>query len=151
MHNLDGHQTIIAFDYGLRQMGVATGQTLTGSARGLCILKAHDGIPNWDEVSKLLDEWTPDLVLVGLPLNMDASESELSRLARKFARRLQGRFNANVLMVDERLTSQDAKAMIREENNQGSKGRTDLTKIDHLAAALILQSWLDHPDLGRQP
>jgi putative Holliday junction resolvase len=151
MHNLDGHQTIMAFDYGLRQMGVATGQTLTGSARGLCILKAHDGIPNWDEVSTLLDEWTPDLVLVGLPLNMDASESELSRLARKFARRLQGRFNANVLMVDERLTSQDAKAMIREENNQGSKGRTDLTKIDHLAAALILQSWLDQPDLGRQP
>ena len=151
MHNLNGHQTILAFDYGLKQMGVATGHTLTASARGLCILKAHDGIPNWDEVSKLLNEWTPDLVLVGLPLNMDASESELSRLARKFARRLQGRFNANVLMVDERLTSQDAKAMIREENNQGSKGRTDLTKIDHLAAALILQSWLDQPDLGRQP
>ena len=151
MHNLNGHQTILAFDYGLKQMGVATGQTLTGSARGLCILKAHDGIPNWDEVSKLLNEWTPDLVLVGLPLNMDASESELSRLARKFARRLQGRFNANVLMVDERLTSQDAKALIREENNESKKGRTDLTKIDHLAAALILQSWLDQPDLGQQP
>jgi putative Holliday junction resolvase len=151
MHNLNGHQIILAFDYGLKQMGVATGQTLTGSARGLCILKAHDGIPNWDEVSKLLNEWTPDLVLVGLPLNMDASESELSRLARKFARRLQGRFNANVLMVDERLTSQDAKALIREENNEGKKGRTDLTKIDHLAAALILQSWLDQPDLGQQP
>ena len=151
MHNLKGHQTILAFDYGLKQMGVASGQTLTGSARGLCILKAHDGIPNWDEVSKLLNEWTPDLVLVGLPLNMDASESELSRLARKFARRLQGRFNANVLMVDERLTSQDAKALIREENNEGKKGRTDLTKIDHLAAALILQSWLDQPDLGQQP
>jgi putative Holliday junction resolvase len=151
MHKLNGHQTILAFDYGLKQMGVATGQTLTGSARGLCILKAHDGIPNWDEVSKLLNEWTPDLVLVGLPLNMDASESELSRLARKFARRLQGRFNANVLMVDERLTSQDAKALIREENNEGKKGRTDLTKIDHLAAALILQSWLDQPELGQQP
>jgi putative Holliday junction resolvase len=151
MHNLNGHQTILAFDYGLKQVGVATGQTLTGSARGLCILKAHDGIPNWDEVSKLLNEWTPDLVLVGLPLNMDASESELSRLARKFARRLQGRFSANVLMVDERLTSQDAKTLIREENNEGKKGRTDLTKIDHLAAALILQSWLDQPDLGQQP
>ncbi len=151
MHNLNGHQTILAFDYGLKQMGVATGQTLTASARGLCILKAHDGIPNWEEVSKLLNEWTPDLVLVGLPLNMDASESELSRLARKFARRLQGRFNANVLMVDERLTSQDAKALIREENNEGKKGRTDLTKIDHLAAALILKSWLDQPDLGQQP
>jgi putative Holliday junction resolvase len=54
-------------------------------------------------------------------------------------------------MVDERLTSQDAKALIREENNEGKKGRTDLTKIDHLAAALILQSWLDQPDLGQQP
>jgi putative Holliday junction resolvase len=151
MHNLNGHQTILAFDYGLKQVGVATGQTLTGSARGLCILKAHDGIPNWDEVSKLLNEWTPDLVLVGLPLNMDASESELSRLARKFARRLQGRFSANVLMVDERLTSQDAKALIREEHNEGKKGRTDLTKIDHLAAALILQSWLDQPTLGKAP
>ncbi|MGB2144550.1 MAG: Holliday junction resolvase RuvX [Porticoccaceae bacterium] len=151
MHNLDGHQTVLAFDYGLRQMGVATGQTLTCSAQGLCILKAHDGIPNWDEVSKLLDEWAPDLILVGLPLNMDNSESELSRLARKFARRLQGRFNANVLMVDERLTSQDVKALIRDENNKGTKGRTDLTKIDHLAAALILQSWLDQPDLGQQP
>ena len=151
MHNLNGHQTILAFDYGLKQVGVASGQTLTGSARGLCILKAHDGIPNWDEVSKLLNEWTPDLVLVGLPLNMDASESELSRLARKFARRLQGRFSANVLMVDERLTSQDVKTLIREENNEGKKGRTDLTKIDHLAAALILQSWLDQPDLGQQP
>jgi putative Holliday junction resolvase len=151
MHNLNGHQTILAFDYGLKQVGVASGQTLTGSARGLCILKAHDGIPNWDEVSKLLNEWTPDLVLVGLPLNMDASESELSRLARKFARRLQGRFSANVLMVDERLTSQDAKALIREENNEGKKGQPDLTKIDHLAAALILQSWLDQPDLGQQP
>ena len=151
MHNLDGHQTVLAFDYGLRQMGVAMGQTLTGSAQGLCILKAHDGIPNWDEVSKLLDEWAPDLILVGLPLNMDNSESELSRLARKFARRLQGRFNANVLMVDERLTSQDVKALIRDENNKGTKGRTDLTKIDHLAAALILQSWLDQPDLGQQP
>lgn len=151
MHNLDGHQTVLAFDYGLRQMGVATGQTLTGSSQGLCILKAHDGIPNWDEVSKLLDEWAPDLILVGLPLNMDNSESELSRLARKFARRLQGRFNANVLMVDERLTSQDVKALIRDENHKGTKGRTDLTKIDHLAAALILQSWLDQPDLGQQP
>lgn len=151
MHSLNVHQTVLAFDYGLRQMGVATGQTLTNSAQGLCILKANDGVPNWDQISKLLEEWKPDLVLVGLPLNMDASESELSRLARKFARRLQGRFNVNVLMVDERLTSQDAKTLVRNENNEGKSGRMDVTKIDHLAAALILQSWLDQPDLGQQP
>jgi putative Holliday junction resolvase len=151
MHSLNGHQTVLAFDYGLRQMGVATGQTLTNSAQGLCILKANDGVPNWDQISKLLEEWKPNLVLVGLPLNMDASESELSRLARKFARRLQGRFNINVLMVDERLTSQDAKTLVRNENNEGKSGRMDVTKIDHLAAALILQSWLDQPTLGKAP
>ena len=141
----------MAFDYGLSQIGVAHGQTLTASAEGVGILKASDGVPRWDEVKAILNEWKPDFLLVGLPLNMDGSESELSRLARKFARRLEGRFHLDVLMVDERLTSQDANAMLREENNQGSKGRTDLTKIDHLAAALILQSWLDQPDLGRQP
>ena len=85
-------QTVIAFDYGLRQIGVAHGQTLTCSAEGISIIKASDGVPNWDQVEKLLQEWRPNLLLVGLPINMDGSESELSRLARKFARRLHGTF-----------------------------------------------------------
>lgn len=145
------HQTVIAFDYGLRQIGVAYGQTLTCSAEGISILKASDGVPNWDQTEALLQEWKPNLLLVGLPLNMDGSESELSRLARKFARRLQGRFNIEVLMVDERLTSQDAKSTLREAGSERQSGRIDLTKIDHLAAALILQSWLDQPALGQTP
>ncbi len=145
------HQTVIAFDYGLRQIGVAHGQTLTCSAEGISILKASDGVPNWDQTEALLLEWKPNLLLVGLPLNMDGSESELSRLARKFARRLQGRFNLEVLMVDERLTSQDAKSTLREAGSERQSGRIDLTKIDHLAAALILQSWLDQPALGQTP
>ena len=145
------HQTVIAFDYGLRQIGVAHGQTLTCNAEGISILKASDGVPNWDQTEALLLEWKPNLLLVGLPLNMDGSESELSRLARKFARRLQGRFNIDVLMVDERLTSQDAKSTLREAGSERQSGRIDLTKIDHLAAALILQSWLDQPALGQTP
>ena len=145
------HQTVIAFDYGLRQIGVAHGQTLTCSAEGISILKASDGVPNWAQTEALLLEWKPNLLLVGLPLNMDGSESELSRLARKFARRLQGRFNIEVLMVDERLTSQDAKSTLREAGLDRQSGRIDLTKIDHLAAALILQSWLDQPALGQTP
>ncbi|MDA7852468.1 Holliday junction resolvase RuvX [Porticoccaceae bacterium] len=136
---------LLGFDYGLKQIGVASGQTLTSSATGLTILKAVDGIPNWSQVEKLLTEWDPDLVVVGLPLNMDDSESELSGRARKFARRLQGRFAVEVEMVDERLTSREAKSMGREQGNQ------DLTKIDHVAAALILQSWLDSPSIGSPP
>ena len=82
---------------------------------------------------------------------MDGSESEISRLARKFARRLQGRFNLDVLMIDERLTSQEAKSSLRDSGYGTEGGKVDLTKVDHLAAALILQSWLDQPSLGQQP
>ena len=145
MAEVNKPKRLLGFDYGLKQIGVASGQTLTSSATGLTILKAVDGIPNWSQVEKLLTEWNPDLVVVGLPLNMDDSESELSGRARKFARRLQGRFAVEVEMVDERLTSREAKSMGREQGNQ------DLTKIDHVAAALILQSWLDSPSIGSPP
>ena len=139
----------IGFDFGLKQIGVAYGQTLTNTAKGLSIIKAQDGIPQWPSISTLLDQWKPNTILVGLPLNMDGSESELSTRARKFARRLEGRFGIQVKMVDERLTSQEAKSLLREQS-QNQRGRTDdLTKIDHIAAALILQSWLDDQSLGR--
>ena len=84
-------------------------------------------------------------MVVGLPLNMDDSESDLSNRARKFARRLQGRFAVEVEMVDERLTSREAKSIGRDQGTQ------DLTKIDHIAASLILQSWLDTPSIGCAP
>ena len=138
-------KSLLGFDYGLKQIGVASGQTLTNSAEGIAILKAVDGIPDWAQVEKLLQEWQPDLVVVGLPLNMDDSESDLSSRARKFARRLQGRFGVQVEMVDERLTSREAKMLSREQGTQ------DLTKIDHIAASLILQSWLDCPEMGSTP
>ena len=141
----DKHRAVLAFDFGLKQIGVAQGQTLIGSANGLTIIKASDGAPDWSMVSKVIDEWKPDLLLVGLPLNMDDSESELSTRARKFARRLQGRFSVAVQMVDERLTSREAKSIGRQQGYQ------DLTKIDHVAASLIVQSWLDSPSIGSPP
>ncbi len=146
-------KTLLCFDFGLKQIGVAYGQTLTGAARGLAIIKASDGAPDWPKVAKLLDEWKPDLLLVGLPLNMDDTESELSQRARRFARRLQGRFNLEVAMVDERLTSREAKSMLREQQRSGGRQSklSDLTRIDHVAAALILQSWLENPQLGMKP
>ena len=138
-------KSLLGFDYGLKQIGVASGQTLTNTAEGITILKAVDGIPDWVQVEKLLQEWQPDLVVVGLPLNMDDSESDLSSRARKFARRLNGRFGIQVQMVDERLSSREAKMLGREQGTQ------DITKIDHIAASLILQSWLDSPELGSAP
>ncbi|HAZ78995.1 MAG TPA: Holliday junction resolvase RuvX [Porticoccaceae bacterium] len=149
MPNLIKPQSVIAFDFGLKQIGVAYGQTLTKNAQGLTIIKAQDGTPQWSVISDLLQEWKPNMLLVGLPLNMDGSESELSGRARKFSRRLEGRYNIDVSMVDERLTSREAKSLLRQQNEEQRKRTNDLTKIDHIAAALILQSWLDDPSLGQ--
>ncbi|WP_020210994.1 Holliday junction resolvase RuvX [Gilvimarinus chinensis] len=131
---------ILAFDYGTRSIGVATGHSKTRMASPLTELRARDGIPNWDDIQKLLDEWQPDLILVGLPLNMDGSESELSKRARKFGNRLHGRFGLTVEMVDERLSSFEAKA---EHRAAGGSSHYKSDPVDAIAARLILETWLN--------
>lgn len=128
---------LLGFDFGMRQIGVAVGQPVTRQARGLCILKAQDSIPDWTQIQSLLDEWNPDALIVGLPLNMDGTPSEMSRLAEKFARRLHGRFNLPCHMQDERLTSFEAK-QYRTPQQARQKELVDAT-----AAALLLESWLN--------
>ncbi len=130
----------MAFDYGLRQIGVAVGNTVLGTTRALPIIRARDGVPDWHELEALVREWQPDELLVGEPLNMDGSESELSRRAGKFARRLHGRLGLEVDMVDERLSSFEAKQISREQGHGGDYRREP---VDSLAAELILRSWLE--------
>lgn len=130
---------MLAFDFGLRQIGVATGSTFLGTTRALPILKAREGIPDWEAVERLTAEWLPDLLVVGEPLNMDGSSSELSTRASKFARRLHGRLGLPVEMVDERLSSFEAKQVSRDLGHRGDYKRDP---IDSLAAELILQTWL---------
>ncbi|WP_049722791.1 Holliday junction resolvase RuvX [Gilvimarinus polysaccharolyticus] len=133
-------QSLLCFDYGTKNIGVAIGQTLTGSARALTQLKARDGIPNWNEIGKLLDEWQPDLVLIGLPLNMDGSDSELCPRARKFANRIHGRFGVQIQMVDERLSSFAAKG---EHLAGGGSRHYKNDPVDAIAARIILEDWLN--------
>jgi putative Holliday junction resolvase len=130
----------MAFDYGLRQIGVAVGNTVTGTAQALCTLRARDGIPDWDQIAALLKEWQVGQLVVGLPLNMDDSESELSQRAQKFGRRLHGRFDLPVDYMDERLSSFEAKQQLAE---QGHRGNYQQQPADALAAQLILQSWFE--------
>lgn len=134
-------KTLLAFDYGTKNIGVATGQTITSSANSLISLKAKDGVPDWNHVEKLIQEWKPDLVLVGLPLNMDDSESELSARARKFANRLNGRFGVKIEMVDERLTSFEAKGEVM---SRGGSRDYKNNPVDSIAARLILEGWLEN-------
>ena len=132
-------KTLLAFDYGTKNIGVATGQTITSSANSLAPLKARDGVPDWQQIEKLLAEWRPDLVLVGLPLNMDDSESELSARARKFANRIHGRFGVAVELVDERLSSFEAKGEVM---RSGGSRDYKHNPVDSIAARLILEGWL---------
>ena len=133
----------MAFDYGTKSIGIAFGQTLTASTRPLKSLKARDGVPNWDQLQAVLDEWQPDLLLIGLPLNMDGSPSELSQRAEKFARRLNGRFSLPTEMVDERLSSFEAKGRVIEQT-----GSRDFKQqnVDSIAAELILESWFERQE-----
>lgn len=129
----------MAFDFGQRQIGVAMGNCLLGTTTPLAILRAKNGVPEWRALEHLVAEWRPDLLVVGDPLNMDGSESELSAQAARFARRLHGRLGLEVVMVDERLSSYEAKSNSRE---QGHRGDFKRQPVDSLAAELILRTWL---------
>ena len=129
---------LMAFDFGTRRIGVATGQQMLGTGQPQTMLPARDGIPDWDAIGRLLQEWQPDLVLVGLPLNMDDSENDMCARARKFGKRLHGRFHVPVEMVDERLTSFEAKGEVMAGGGSRDFGRHG---VDDRAAVLILETW----------
>ena len=92
---------VLAFDFGLKHLGVAVGQTVTRTASPLTTLRARQGIPDWQELTRLVDEWSPQLLVVGLPLNMDGTESEMAGRARAFAAKLGSRSNLPVVMDED--------------------------------------------------
>jgi putative Holliday junction resolvase len=124
---------VLAFDYGLRRIGVAVGNALTGTATALPVLPARDGVPDWERVRRLIGEWGPTVLLVGLPLNMDGTPSAMSERAARFSRRLHGRFGIRCELMDERLSSFEAR-----DRMAGDSGRTAL---DSVAACVILEGW----------
>jgi len=133
-------RTILGFDFGLKNIGVAVGQELTSSASPLTVIKAREGIPNWDDIQTLLQQWQPQLLIVGLPLNMDDTEQEMTAAARRFGNRLNGRFHIPVEWQDERLSTYEALEQLGIRNKMQAKQRSD---VDRISAQLILQSWLN--------
>jgi putative Holliday junction resolvase len=129
-------RVLLGFDFGSKRIGVAVGQELTGTARELLTLNNRNGAPDWDAITRLLEEWRPDALVVGLPLNLDGSEHEVSRMAKRFGNRLRGRYNLPVFTIDERLSSSEAESLLAEQ------GRFDRADVDKVAARLILESWL---------
>ena len=134
-------ECIIAFDYGTRFIGVAVGQSITRTASPLAALPAKDGTPNWDQIGALLKEWQPQRLVVGLPLNMDGTPSDMSQRAEKFAKRLHGRYGLPVEMSDERLSSFEARGemLARDRGNRDFRSRG----VDSESARLILEGWFE--------
>ncbi|CDL81628.1 Holliday junction resolvase RuvX [Xenorhabdus szentirmaii] len=134
------NRTIIAFDFGTRSIGAAIGQEITGTARALSSFKANEGSPNWELIGKLLKEWQPDLVIVGLPLNMDGTEQPVTAQARKFANRIHGRFGVQVELHDERLTTVEARSHLFD---HGGYRALNKGRVDSASAVVILESWFE--------
>tara|TARA_R110002072_G_scaffold57188_3_gene147292 strand:+ start:38409 stop:38843 length:435 start_codon:yes stop_codon:yes gene_type:complete len=129
----------LCFDFGLKRFGVAVGSELLKTASELKPISAKDGIPDWTVIEKLVETWQPKGFVVGLPLNMDGSTSDMSLRATKFGKRLKGRFNKPIEMMDERLSSFEAKSVVKEKTNK----YVDFGEhsVDGAAACLILESW----------
>ena len=133
--------TLLAFDFGTKSIGVAIGQRITGTARPLTASKANDGTPDWTQFEKLLKEWQPELVVVGLPLNMDGTNQPLTDRARKFANRLHGRFGVKVELQDERLSTVEARAGLFE---RGGFRALNKGSVDSASAVIILESYFEN-------
>lgn len=131
---------VLAFDFGTKSIGIAVGQEITGTASPLPAISARDGIPDWDMLAKIFEEWQPDLVVVGLPLNMDGTEQAMTKRARKFANRLHNRYRVPVETSDERLSTADARAMLFE---LGGYKKLTKNKVDSVSACVIFSSWVE--------
>ena len=135
-------QTLIGFDFGLKRIGVAVGQSVTRSASPLGVAAVRGGEPDWEAIGRLIAEWRPAALVVGLPYNMDLSEQEMTGHARRFAQGLAERFPLPVHTVDERLSSREAEAQLKERRQQGRR-RIRREDIDGAAACVILESWFN--------
>jgi len=134
--------TVLGFDFGAKRLGVAVGETATRIANPLGAIEGEANDARFAAIDRYVDEWKPVAFVVGQPRHADGSPHEVARLAGKFARRLVGRYKRDVLLVDETLTSAIAESELRATRTRPGR-KSD---VDALAATIILQSFLDHPE-----
>ncbi len=132
------HNILIGFDFGMKRIGIAVGQTVTQTARPLETIMASRGVPNWHDIAKIIKKWQPDALVVGIPLNMDGTDQPVTLAARQFAQALSKQTQLTVYEMDERLTTKDARERLFA---QGGYKALQGGQIDQIAAQLILQNW----------
>lgn len=139
------HGTFLAFDFGTRRIGIAVGNSISGTARPLTTLHGEQNAQRFEAIRTLVSEWQPAALIVGLPGHDDGTPHELSRHCRRFAQQLKGRFNLPTILVDERYTSTAASAQL---DAAGIRGIRQKPLLDQVAAQHILQAYLDEPSMG---
>ena len=137
--------TLLAFDFGMKRIGVAVGNTISSSTQPLVTLHGEQNEQRFAAIAKLIEEWQPAALVVGLPCNDDGSPHEMTRLCRRFATRLKGRFNLPTILVDERYTSASASSHL---NEIGVRGIRQKPVLDQVAAQHILQAYFDEPKMA---
>lgn len=133
--------TVLAFDFGERRIGIAVGEHLLATANPLTTIDSESNEIRFQIIATLINEWQPKLLVVGLPLSLDGTEHAITQLCKKFARRLNGRFNLPVMLIDERYSSVEASSLL---NQTGIKGRAQKAMLDQVAAQTILQSYFNN-------
>ncbi|NDP42544.1 MAG: Holliday junction resolvase RuvX [Aromatoleum sp.] len=132
--------TLLAFDFGTRNIGVAMGNTLLRAASPLTTIASEENAARFAAIAALIAEWQPGRLIVGRPVHSDGAEHEMTARAGRFARQLEGRFNLPVSLVDERFTTRAAEAALTAEGVTGAARRA---ARDQVAAQLILQAYFD--------
>jgi putative Holliday junction resolvase len=136
-------RTLLGFDYGTKHIGVAVGQELTGTSTPLTTLPSRNTNPDWETITRLIRDWRPAALVVGIPLNMDGTEQPMTQAARRFARQLEGRYRLPVHLADERLSSVEAGQLLHERDaGAGTRRARRRRELDEVAAHLILQTYL---------
>ena len=142
--NTDAVRSVLGFDFGLKRIGLATGQTITDTASPLVTLQAVNQSPDWKGIEAQIRQWNPDALIVGIPFLLDGGETDITRAARNFSRELERRFKLPVYTIDESLSSFEAEQQLGQTKKIAEHNKHE---IDKMAAAIIVQSWLDsRPD-----
>ena len=134
-------QTVLAFDFGLKRMGIACGDTLTRHGAARAAAAVHRGVPDWQAIAREVRALAPAILVGGAPYNVDGSEGALLAAARRFAAELERRFALPVQLVDERFSSLEASEALKRRRASGARGRIKRAAIDSAAAAVILGRW----------
>ncbi|MDH5710346.1 MAG: Holliday junction resolvase RuvX [Gammaproteobacteria bacterium] len=132
--------TVLGIDYGLKRIGIATGQTITGSASPITTLNQVNGSPDWAGLEKLIKEWRPQALIVGIPYHVDGKENDMTCAVEIFCLELEQRFSLPIYKINEALSSYEAEQLLKKNTKIGKHNKHE---IDKMAAAIIVQNWLD--------